>query len=83
MKKLLYFTAGWCGPCKMMAPIFETFRQKSNIQTEKIDVDSNQQMTDKYQVSSIPTFILLDENGNISKRVTGAQSLQSLENLIK
>lgn len=75
-KRILYFTAAWCGPCRMMGGVIEELNQTMNIQ--KIDVDKDSDQVKKYHIKSVPTFILVDETGEI-KRVIGAQSKIMLE----
>lgn len=57
---ILNFYANWCGPCKMMAPIFEKIGQKADVTVLKVEVDDavNQDAAKKYRVQGIPaTFI--------------------------
>ena len=68
----LYFTASWCGPCQSMKPIMKELVPKYNIKV--IDVDTDAEMTSKYGIRSIPTFI--NEKGD---RKLGAQSKSALE----
>jgi len=70
MKKILYFSAAWCGPCKMLGPIMESLSGQINY--EKIDVDNNQDLSIQYEVRNIPTLILV-ENGEAVGRLTGLQ----------
>ncbi|MDB4342854.1 thioredoxin domain-containing protein [bacterium] len=70
MKKILYFSAAWCGPCKMLGPIMESLAGEINY--EKIDVDNNQDLSIQYGVRNIPTLILV-ENGEAVGRLTGLQ----------
>ena len=70
MKKILYFSAAWCGPCKMLGPIMESLAGEINY--EKIDVDNNQDLSIQYGVRNIPTLILV-ENGEAVRRLTGLQ----------
>jgi len=70
MKKILYFSAAWCGPCKMLGPIMESLSGQINY--EKIDVDNNQDLSIQYGVRNIPTLILV-ENGEAVGRLTGLQ----------
>ena len=69
-KKLLYFTAPWCGPCKMLSPIMDELAQTHPIQ--KINVDTQRDMVREYNISSVPTTILLI-NGKETERKVGAQ----------
>jgi thioredoxin 1 len=80
MKRVLYFTAAWCGPCQMMAPMIAELSAQFNI--EKIDVDNDPNMSAQYSIRSIPTFIILDPAGNEVIRKVGAMSKQALLNLL-
>ena len=76
MKKILYFSAAWCGPCKTLGPIVESLAGQINYQ--KIDVDNNQDLSIQYGVRNIPTLILLDENGEVKGRKVGLQTKQDI-----
>lgn len=83
MKSILYFTAEWCAPCKKTKPIVE------QLNTEQImakffiiDVDSDIERTKDFEIRSVPTFVVIKDNKEIH-RVTGAQTRQQLEELIK
>jgi len=80
MKRVLYFTAAWCGPCQMMAPMIAELSAQFNI--EKIDMDNDPNMSAQYSIRSIPTFIILDPAGNEVIRKVGAMSKQALLNLL-
>lgn len=71
MKELLYFTAGWCSPCKALSPIMDELMRTYPI--KKIDIEQQPQIARKYRVSSIPTTILL-LNGEEIQRKVGVQS---------
>ena len=77
-KRILYFSAAWCGPCKTLGPIMESVAGQVNYQ--KIDVDNNQDLSIKYGVRNIPTLILLDETGEIKGRKVGLQTKQDILN---
>ena len=79
MKKILYFSASWCGPCKQMAPIV-TKLQSEGLSINKIDVDNNQKLSTEYSIRSIPAFVLIDSNGNELKRLAGGQTEESIKN---
>jgi thioredoxin 1 len=75
MKKILYFSAEWCGPCKQLGPTMEGLRNQINY--TKIDVDQDQESSIKYGVRNIPTLILL-ENGEVKNKLVGNQTVQSI-----
>jgi len=78
MIKVLDFWAGWCPPCKIMAPIVEELENelKGKVVFEKINVDSNPQLAQKYNVMSIPTFIVLVDNVEVDRQI-GALSKEN------
>lgn len=81
---LIDFHAHWCMPCVMMSPIVEEISKKFNgkIKVGKINVDENQDISQKYNVRSIPTFIIFKE-GKIADTFIGAVSKEEMERRIK
>jgi thioredoxin 1 len=75
MKQILYFTASWCQPCKMLSPTMESLRGQINY--NKIDVDSGSDLIVKYKIRSVPTLVLV-ENGVEITRMSGNASPQSI-----
>ena len=76
MKTAKYFSASWCGPCKMFKPVVnELISEGHNI--EIIDVDDNQELALKYQIQSIPA-IIFEEDGQIVDAILGATSKDDL-----
>jgi thioredoxin 1 len=68
MKQILYFTASWCGPCRILGPIMESV--KGQVNYSKLDVDVEQDLAVKYKVRSVPTLVLV-ENGVEKNRLVG------------
>ena len=68
MKQILYFTASWCQPCRMLGPIMESVRGQVNY--SKLDIDTEQDLAIKYKVRSVPTLVLV-ENGVEKNRLVG------------
>mmetsp|Transcript_39911 Transcript_39911/g.82988 ORF Transcript_39911/g.82988 Transcript_39911/m.82988 type:complete len:173 (+) Transcript_39911:141-659(+) len=76
------FTATWCGPCKMIAPLFKELSEKmSNIVFLKVDVDENPDTAAKYNVSAMPTFVFI-KGGTVVDRLMGANPAR-LEELLQ
>lgn len=70
--KLIDFWAEWCNPCKMMNPILDEVVKEYNIDLVKYDADKDKEMLEKYSITSIPTYIVVDDQGKEIKRIVGA-----------
>ena len=82
MKTVFYFTAEWCSPCKRTRPIVEELmREQTYVGFQIIDADSEIELVNKFNIRSIPTFILFD-NGKEINRTIGAQTREQLEKFI-
>lgn len=80
---LVDFWAAWCAPCRVLAPVLESFsKSQRSITVAKVDTERNPLSSSKFQILSIPTLILF-VNGEEVKRITGAVSLQALEAELK
>ncbi len=80
---ILYFTADWCNPCKKTRPIVEELnREQIMAKFFIIDVDSEIEMAQDFEIRSVPTFVVMKDNREVH-RVTGAQTRQQLEELIR
>jgi thioredoxin 2 len=77
---LVDFYADWCGPCKMMAPVFDEFAAKhiGAFLVAKLDTDRAQAISQVLAIRGIPTLILF-EQGKEVRRVSGAMRLPELE----
>lgn len=75
---VLDFSAQWCGPCKMLAPVLEAESQDMpDVGFYGIDVDDNFVLAQQYRVSSIPCLVVL-KNGQEVGRTIGFQPQPSL-----
>ena len=82
MKHIFYFTADWCHPCKKTKPIVEELnRESADIRFQIIDVDIEGELARKFEIKSVPTFIVIQDGQEI-KRTTGAQTREQLEGLM-
>lgn len=77
-KVLVDFFATWCGPCKMLSLVMEKFDKKNVIPIVKVDIDEALLLANKFDISAVPTLIIF-ENGEEKKRITGFMSEDELE----
>lgn len=81
---LIDFWASWCGPCKMMSPVIDEIADdlKGEVKVCKINIDEEQSLAVKYNVMSIPTFIVF-KNGKEIARSVGVQDKSEIVNMLK
>ena len=76
------FYADWCGPCKTQDPILEDLEEEwGDVQFEKIDVDEEQDVANEYQVRSLPTLIVENDDG-IVERFVGVTQADEIEDAL-
>lgn len=77
------FSASWCGPCKMMAPILEDVadKYKGKYYFYQIDVDSEEYLAQRFQISAVPTIVVL-KKGNEIGRTSGYQEFDKFEKFL-
>ncbi len=77
------FFAVWCGPCQMAAPIVEQMAEEYDGKAiiAKVDVDQERELAQKFQVMSIPTFIVF-KNGEVVDKMTGFAGKAGFDQLI-
>ena len=79
---LVDFWAGWCGPCKGFAPVFEAASEKhGGIVFGKVDADAQQELAAAFNVRSIPFLMLLRENVVLFAQA-GAMPAEALDSII-
>ena len=71
MKKILYFSAVWCSPCRVLALKMDELAKEITI--EKVDVDSQSDIATKFGITSIPT-VIMTVDGEEKQRYVGAQN---------
>jgi len=77
---LIDFTADWCMPCVMMSPIVDELsdRFKGKIKFGKVNIEDNQELAQKFDVVSIPNFVLF-KDGKQVEQFMGAMSVEDFE----
>lgn len=79
---LVDFWAEWCGPCKVIAPIIEEIGGEYNdVVIGKLDVDNNDDITQKFKIKSIPTLKLF-KNGEQVDELSGSQTKDKIKEMI-
>jgi len=81
---MIDFTASWCGPCKRIAPEYETLADDNkNIAFVKIDVDveAMAEVLKTYEISAMPTFVAIKDSEKVG--IMKGASLSGLQALVK
>lgn len=84
MKTVLYFSTEWCGPCKMFFPIVQEVTTAMSIPLTKVDAESNRELATQYQITGVPTVIVLKDGQPVYRKtgvVPKTQFITSLQNL--
>lgn len=80
---LLDFYAEWCGPCKRLAPVLDNISEENpDIIVGKINVESEAEIAEEYEVMSVPTLVVL-KNGEVSAKEVGGHTKAQLLELLK
>jgi thioredoxin-like negative regulator of GroEL len=81
--KALKFSASWCGPCKGLAKVIETAKDKITVPIEEYDIDTCGSLSGTHQIRSVPTMILLNDAGAEIKRKVGGMDEKALLEFLK
>ncbi len=77
------FFAEWCMPCLMISPIIEDLAEQiPKVKFTKINIDDNQELAQKYNISSIPCLIIFKDGKEVD-RIIGAQTAEVIESKVK
>lgn len=86
--KIIKLGAVWCAPCRMLSPIFHKISEMKEFEgidfyDLDIDDDDNYEIVSKYQIRSVPTILVLDENNEIVRKFVGAIPENQLVSMLK
>jgi thioredoxin 1 len=78
------FHADWCGPCKTQDPILEEIKDDwgERFQIEKVNVDEEQDVANEYQVRSLPTLVIENDDG-VVERFVGVTQREDIEDALE
>jgi len=81
---LVDFWAVWCGPCKAIAPAIDEIAKeyKGKVKVAKLDIDSHQQVPQRYGIRSIPTLLVF-KGGKVVDTLVGAMPKSKLVESLK
>lgn len=89
VKQVIKFSATWCAPCKAFAPTFNKVKamdEFKNIEFKELDIEEDEEgidLVEKFQIRSVPTTVLVDDNGEVLVKVSGAIPLGDFANIIR
>ena len=72
--KLLKFYASWCAPCKGLSLVIESVKDQIDIVIEDVNIEENLDLSQQYGIRSVPTLVLVEDDGKEIKRVSGTMN---------
>ena len=81
---LVDFSAAWCGPCRMIAPVLDEIAkgQGESVKIVKVDVDKSPNLTNRFGIRNVPTLLFFN-GGEVKDKVVGVTSKADLISRLK
>ena len=81
---LVEFWASWCPPCKMMEPMMKKLAEayEGSCEFVAVNIDRNARITERFEVTGVPTFIVLQDGEAIGSRLVGAQTKKKIKSMV-
>ena len=81
---LIDFWASWCGPCKMMSPVVDEIAEEMGVNAKvcKVNIDEQSELAGKFNVMSIPTFIVIEDGKEIGRTI-GVQDKEEIKKMLQ
>lgn len=86
--KVIKFSASWCGPCKIMSPIFNKIKEMEdfkNIEFIEMDIEDDDvfEFVNDFNIKSVPTIVVTNENNECIRKIIGTVKESDLIQFIK
>ena len=73
------FSAGWCGPCKMLAPVFDSLSEElTDVDFVKVDIDQSLELAQKFGITTVPTMMIF-KDGKVVDTLVGFMPKDNLK----
>jgi thioredoxin 1 len=83
MKKVIMFSASWCGPCQRAKPTFLALKEElKDVQMEIVDVNQQEDLAHEHDIRAVPTFVLFNEEDDELARMSGGSTAEKLKAFI-
>jgi thioredoxin 1 len=83
MKKVIMFSASWCGPFQKTKPTFLALKEElKDVELEFVDVNQNEDLAHEHDIRAVPTFVLFNSEGDELARMSGGSTADKLKDFI-